>query len=296
MSGIFKIMNGIFVSALIAVSLLGLIYASPVYAQATGEVKTITVTGCDSFDFVWIPAGTFEMGSPLSDADHTPAEWPAHKVTISKGFWLGKTEITQDQWESVMKANPSCFKNKNDENAQNSALDDPSGDSQKYYSDRNSCPVENVSPADCDRFIAVLNSKEVGIFRLPSEAEWEYACRAGSASSFYWGDAPDGEYFWYMDNACNKPQAVRMKKPNAWGLYDMSGNISEICADWFESAASRPDGTIDPIGPDKGEYKVVRDGNWSVRSEASRASRRSMMKINDKDMYTGLRLAYRPLK
>lgn len=265
-----------------------------VYAQSTGEVKTVYIKGGESFDFIFVPAGSFYMGSELSDPDRNSSEWISHKVHITKGFWLQKSEVTQDQWQSVMNSNPSYFKNRSDMGDEESPLDNP-GDTQKYHSGRGGCPVERVSWFDCEKFIAVLNSKEVGIFRLPTEAEWEYACRAGSQTSYYWGDNIKGDYLWHMDNAYNKPQAVCRKLPNEWGLFDMSGNMAEWCSDWNEKTHDRRGMQIsDPAGPEEGEYKIIKDGSWAVRAQYCRSASRSMQKPDAKDMYTGLRLIWQP--
>ncbi len=271
----------------------GLLYAAE---HNTGEVKTVYIKNVTSFDFVYIPPGNFIMGSELSDPERDSSDWPAHEVKISEGFWLMKNEVTQSQWRSVTGSNPSYFKNKYVEGGEESELDNPCGDNQKYHSGRDGCPVERVSWHDCVKFIAALNSTETGIYGLPAEAEWEYACRAGSNTSYYWGESPEGNYFWYMDNAYNKPQAVCIKLPNGWGLYDMSGNASEWCSDWAENVYERSGApAVDPPGPPKGEYKIVRGGNWAVRSQYSRSAARSMQKPENGDMYTGLRLIWRPV-
>jgi len=267
----------------------------PGAAATTGEVRTVVIPGITSFDFIRIPAGSFKMGSGLSDPDHSAAEWPEHSVEITNGFWIGKYEVTQDQWESVMKSNPSYFKNKSEDPREYSALDDPTGDTQKYHTDRSNCPVDRVSWNDCQAFAAALSSKEVGLFRLPTEAEWEYACRAGSTAAFYWGDAPDNDYFWNSSNACNKIQQVGLKKPNSWGLYDMSGNVAEWCSDWSEPARDRSVETVrDPKGPEKGEYRIVRGGSWGINASYARSARRTGEKPEEKNMYTGLRLVWEP--
>lgn len=267
---------------------------SVLYAQSTGEVKTVYIKDGESFDFVFVPAGSFLMGSELSDPDRDASEWISHRVDITKGFWLQKSEVTQDQWQSVMNSNPSYFKNRSDMGDEESPLDNP-GDTQKYHSGRGGCPVERVSWLDCEKFIAVLNSKEAGIFRLPTEAEWEYACRAGSQTSYYWGDGIKGDYLWHMDNAYNKPQAVCRKLPNEWGLFDMSGNMAEWCSDWNEKTHDRRGMQIsDPAGPEEGEYKIIKDGSWAVRAQYCRSASRSMQKPEAKDMYTGLRLVWQP--
>lgn len=264
-------------------------------AESTGEVRTVTVKGGESFDFAYIPAGSFLMGADPSDPDAETSEWPRHTVVISHGLWMLRNEVTQSQWESVMGSNPSYFKNDPGAGREDSPLDDPSGDTQKYHSGRAGCPVERVSWNDCEKFITALNSKEVGVFRLPSEAEWEYACRAGSEKAYYWGDAPAGRCLWHMGNAYNKPQMARQKEPNAWGLFDMSGNIAEWCSDWNGPVGERTGAAaVDPKGPPSGDYKVVRGGSWAVRASHSRSASRSAMKPSESDMYTGLRLVWEP--
>jgi formylglycine-generating enzyme required for sulfatase activity len=160
--------------------------------------------GSVALDLVLIQPGSFTMGDDGGDGS---AEKPAHKVTISKPFYLGKYEVTQDQWEAVMGANPSYFKGPEN-------------------------PVEDVSWDDCQKFLKKLNERlpgTGGTVRLPTEAEWEYACRAGTTTKYSFGDTRSdlGEYAWYGGNSHNKNHPVGEKKPNAWGLYDIHGNVCE---------------------------------------------------------------------
>jgi formylglycine-generating enzyme required for sulfatase activity len=179
--------------------------------------------------FVLIPGGTFMIGAAAK-----------HQVIISKPYYMQVTEVTQGQWLKVMGNNPSMF---------NACGDD--------------CPVENISWVDVQEFIRRLNQKEgINKYRLPTEAEWEFACRAGSAVK----DAPDvkvdefGDYAWYDANSDRKIHPVATKKPNTWGLYDMHGNVSEWCQDWYDDY---PEGQlIDPKGPSAGQHKVLRGGSW----------------------------------
>ncbi|RJP33663.1 MAG: formylglycine-generating enzyme family protein [Candidatus Omnitrophota bacterium] len=191
---------------------------------------------------VLIPAGTFTMGSPDNEQDRYLYEEPQHQVTISKPFYMGKYEVTQAQWEAVMGSNPS-----------------------RSYGVGNNNPVYYVSWNDCQTFITKLNGMGLETFSLPSEAEWEYACRAGTTTRFYWGDDPNdsqiGQYAWYDGN--NSPSGTKevgLKLPNNFGLYDMSGNVWEWCGDWFGSYSSNAQ--TDPTGPTGGSYRVVRGGDW----------------------------------
>jgi formylglycine-generating enzyme required for sulfatase activity len=190
--------------------------------------------------FVWIPAGSFMMGGESGDSD----EKPVHKVTLSKGFYMQTTEVTQGQWKKVMGNNPSYFKNCGD-----------------------TCPVESVSWNEVQGFIEKLNQMEgTNKYRLPTEAEWEYACRAGSSSKYSFGNSEGGlgKYAWYDDNSGGKAHPVSQKKPNAWGLYDMHGNVWEWVEDWY---GDYPSGAVtDPSGPSGGSYRVFRGGSWNDES------------------------------
>ena len=158
-------------------------------------------------------------------------------MTISKAFYLGQYEVTQAQWHAVMDSYPS---------------DHEFGD----YGEGNDYPVHCVSWNDCQTFISKLNEMGQGTFRLPTEAEWEYACRAGTATRFYWGDDPSytsiNDYAWYFDEGVSLYgiKVVGQKTPNPWGLYDMSGNLWEFCADWFGSIYYSTSPSVDPEGPD----------------------------------------------
>jgi formylglycine-generating enzyme required for sulfatase activity len=168
-------------------------------------------------DFVWIPDGEYMRGSPGNEPGRGSDEGPQHRVILTRGFHMQTTEVTQGQWRSVMGNNPSGFQ---------------SGDDY---------PVENVSWNDVQAFIRKLNGMESGVsYRLPTEAEWEYAARAGSRTRFYFGDDEGRlkDYAWYDANSSLRTQPVGRKKPNAWGLYDMHGNVWEWCSDWFGSYPS----------------------------------------------------------
>ena len=202
-------------------------------------------------EFVLIPAGTFQMGSTniLIVQDN---EKPVHTVHITQPFYMGKYEVTQGQWQVVMGNNPSSF------------TGDPNW------------PVENVSWNDVQEFIRRLNARAGGTtFRLPTEAEWEYAARAGTTTSWSFGnDASQLErYVWYDKNAGGETHPVGQLQPNLWGLYDMHGNVWEWVQDWFGSYAS---GTADdPPGPPSGSYRVNRGGGWDSGFNHCRSGGRS---------------------
>jgi len=203
---------------------------------------TFDLAGGVTLEMVLIPAGSFLMGSPDSDSRAHPSEKPQRHVRITRPFYLGKHEVTQEQWEAVMGYNPSRFTGPKN-------------------------PVEQVSWEDCQGFLEKL---EVTLgaagakFRLPTSAEWECACRAGSTSRYSFGDdeANLGDYAWHSGNTGGKTHPVGRKKPNAWGLYDMHGNVWEWCADWYagDDRSQRP--VEDPIGPSSGSGRVLRGGSW----------------------------------
>jgi formylglycine-generating enzyme required for sulfatase activity len=186
--------------------------------------------------FIRIPAGEFEMGSNNYDD-----EKPIHRVRITQPFLLGKYPVTNADYEWFLKANPKI---KPPEYWNNSRFNEPQQ------------PVVGVSWEDAQLFCRWAGC------RLPTEAEWEYACRAGSQGRFCFGDDETKleEYAWYGKNSGGKTQPVGQKKPNAWGLYDMHGNVWEWCQDWYGSYPKEP--LTDPKGPKKGEYRVVRGGSW----------------------------------
>jgi formylglycine-generating enzyme required for sulfatase activity len=191
-----------------------------------------------SLDLVLIQPGSFTMGDDGGESD----EIPAHKVTITKPFYLGKYEVTQEQWEAVMGANPS-------------------------YSKGPKKPVENVSWNDCQEFVKKLNERLAGTsaaVRLPTEAEWEYACRAGTTTKYSFGDNESdlGDYAWYDGNSNNKTHPVGEKKPNARGLYDMHGNVWEWCRDWYDDKGYERYQRGDLTPPSSGASRVLRGGSW----------------------------------
>ena len=195
---------------------------------------------------VRIPAGRFRMGSTSAEALNR--ERPVRKVRISQGFYMGKYEVTQGQWEAVMGSAPSYFKE--------CGLD---------------CPVEGVSWDDVQEFMRRLNALEgEATYRLPTEAEWEYAARAGTAGDRYAGNSDP--IAWYEENSGDRTHPVGQKAPNAFGLHDMLGNVWEWVQDWY---GDYPGGAVtDPRGPGSGSFRVLRGGSWSSVARSCRASDR----------------------
>ena len=222
--------------------------------------ETQSFTNALGMTFVRIPAGSFLIGSSAAEVEaliqRYPDErrWleeqtPQHRVTISQPFYLSIYQVTQAQWEAVMGDNPSGCK----------------GNSNR--------PVENVSWDDTQEFLARLSAADGRRrYALPSEAQWEYACRAGSTGAYYFGDdeAQLGDYAWYSDNADSATHPVGEKRPNAWGLYDMHGNVWEWCQDWHGEYSA--DALTDPIGPEAGADRVIRGGSWSSDARIARSA------------------------
>ena len=209
-------------------------------------------------DLVLIPVGKFKMGDPGVN----------HEVTLTKQYYMGKYEVTQEQWEGVMGNNPS--------KGTIGAM----------------VPVTSVSWEDCQEFIKKLNTSTKGGYRLPTEAEWEYACRAGTTTAYSFGDVITPNDANYQDSKIGKPLAVGSYKPNAFGLYDMHGNVWEWCEDW---KADYPAGTVtDPKGPATGEKRVLRSGSFYYHDSAARSSNRGDSAPSYKNGNNGFRLARAP--
>ena len=229
---------------------------------------SLTVNGV-SFDMVYVEGGSFDMGA-TSEQGSDAYDWekPVHRVTLS-GYYIGKCEVTQELWEAVMGSNPSYFKG-----AQN--------------------PVEQVSWNDCQEFISRLNSLTGRTFRLPTEAEWEYAARGGNKSRHfkYSGSDNIGNVAWYWDNSGYETHAVGTKSPNELGIYDMSGNVWEWCSDWYGDYSAGAQ--TNPQGPSSGSYRVLRGGSWSNNARDCRVSYRSSNGPNYGIKIFGLRLVLVP--
>jgi formylglycine-generating enzyme required for sulfatase activity len=243
-----------------------------VLEPATVEEKIADLPGGISMRFAGLPAGNFLMGSPPWEAGRAPDEGPVHRVTISQPLYMGIHEVTQAQWLAVMSQNPSVFSK-----------------------DQNH-PVEMVSWEDVQEFLRRLNALHLGgEFRLPTEAEWEYAARAGSTTRFSFGDDPDyrvlPQHAWFYPRAEGQSHSVGSKIPNAWGLFDMHGNVWEWCSDWFAPFSDDPSAT-DPQGPATGTHRVIRGGSWFNEPEALRSANRHRHAPDSRQTNLGLRLIW----
>ncbi|RCV64719.1 Formylglycine-generating enzyme, required for sulfatase activity, contains SUMF1/FGE domain [Methanophagales archaeon] len=236
---------------------------TPTPTPPPAEIFTNTI----GMEFVPIAAGEFEMGSPSDEEGRYSDEGPVHHVNIEKAFYMGRYEVTQKQWRAIMGDNPSYFK----------------GDD---------LPIETVSWDDVHEFIKKLNEKEgTGKYRLPSEAEWEYACRAGTSTRYSFGDSESklGDYAWYGDNSGAKTHPVGQKKPNSWGLYDMHGNVWEWVQDsWHGRYDGAPaDGSA---WEGDGAYRVIRGGSWCGDAGCCRSAYRSSRDPRNRNDGLGFRI------
>ena len=229
--------------------------SAPAQTKKSSELPK-TITNSIGMKFVLIPAGTFTMGSAYSEASDD--EKPQHSVTITKPFYMGVYEVTQGQWEAVTGNNPAHF------NAERPGVTDSSNH-----------PVETVSWEDAQAYAMALTDMDGRSYRLPTEAEWEYAARAGSTTIYPGGNYAEklGDYAWYIKNSDKKTHPVGQKLPNAWGLYDMHGNASEWVQDWFTLYTA--DSVSDPSGRQTGDYRVIRGGCWDCQAVSCLAAFRS---------------------
>ena len=254
-------------------------------AKRTEPVKVIPDKPLELFNnFVLIRGGEFTLGSQIYERERADNETP-HRVKVSD-FYMGKYEVTQAEWESVTGTNPSEYKGAN-------------------------LPVENVCWYDCQAFIETLNRKTGKKYRLPTEAEWEYACRAGTITPFNTGgnlkanqaNCRDHESYYQlvMDvmrifRAATVP--VNSFTPNAWGLYNMHGNVSEWCSDWYDSGyydACKAKGVVEnPVGPEAGSYRVLRGGYWDSDAGRCRSAFRSIVSPGNRNAFVGFRLVFVP--
>ena len=283
----------------------GLIDLQKGYLEYKGRFYPLEVMTKEAkIEMILVKPGEFTMGSMLTPEEiknmfnitnaefkiirqYINGERPQHKVIIQQPFYLGKYEVTQTQYETIMEENPSFFAFLNEPNL----------------------PIENVSWEDAKKFCENLGSN----FRLPTEAEWEFACRSGSQTLFYWGDSCDGNFCWYDTNSNIddkiEPHIVGQRKPNSWGFYDMIGNVWEWCNDWYDKDyySTRPNIESDPLGPESdclkkslnalipikqiNNEKVVRGGSFINECWYIRSAVRTGMEPKEKEFYVGFRIA-----
>jgi formylglycine-generating enzyme required for sulfatase activity len=212
-------------------------------------------------EMIFVEGGTFQMGSSSGNSD----EQPVHSVTLSS-FNIGKYEVTQVQWKAVMGSNPS------------------------YNSGCDNCPVEQVSWNDVQQYIQKLNAQTGKNYRLPTEAEWEYAAKGGKASRGYTysGSNDIGSVAWYDGNSGSKTHAIGTKQANELGIFDMSGNVYEWCSDWYGNYVSYS--VTNPSGASSGEYRVLRGGSWSVNANYCRTTNRNRIFPDYRNNNYGFRL------
>ncbi len=246
---------------------------SPSLSTISSKQGSISKTFINSIgmEFVLIPSGSFVMGSPTSEIGRKDDE-SRHRVTISKSFYLGKYEVTQGHWKAIMGISPGGM----------SEL------GQEFFGDNK--PVVRVSWEETQDFIRKLNAKGEGLFRLPTEAEWEYAARAGSTARYSFGNNENllDDYAWYSDNAGGKTHEVGGKKPNAWGLYDIHGNVWEWCQDWYGTYSTSAQ--TDPTGATNSSVRVNRGGSWYDNAGNLRSAVRDNYSPSARNYGLGFRL------
>ena len=251
-----------------ATSSAGTVYGETKTFETFKTIFSLTVNGV-SFEMVYVEGGSFDMGATSEQgSDAYSEEYPVHSVTLSD-YYIGECEVTQEMWEAVMGSNPSNFKG-----AQN--------------------PVERVSWNDCQNFIKKLNSLTGRTFRLPTEAEWEYAARGGKKSRHYKysGSGNIDDVAWYDNNSGGSTRPVGTKSPNELGIYDMSGNVWEWCSDWYGGYSAGAQ--TNPQGPSSGSRRVLRGGSWRNSARSCRVSDRSDIDPDFSDYFNGLRLVLVP--
>ena len=227
------------------------------------EEISVELPGGSTMEFVWIEPGMFTMGASSAEAGPNVFETPPHEVTLSQGFYLGKYEVTQEQWERVMDTHPWMGRKQVQENPNH--------------------PAVYISWNTVQEFIQRLNETAGdSLYRLPTEAEWEYACRAGTTTRWSFGNDESQltDYAWYKDNAwdlgLNYAQPVGTKRPNPWGLYDMHGNVWEWCQDGYNEEYYQNSPRVDPTGPTTGFFlRSLRGGGVEMVAKGLRSSQRS---------------------
>lgn len=261
---------------LMAAPIVALVLMAPAGQASGNDENSVDHANSLGMKFMLLQSGSFMMGSPDDEAGRYSDE-NLHRVTLTHPFYLQTTEVTQKQWETVMGENPANFTGCPD------------------------CPVERTNWYDVEKFIAALNKMGEGVYRLPTEAEWEYAARAGSSTALPNGDLQAvsceedknlDALGWYCFNSKNTTQPVAQKQPNSWGFYDMHGNAWEWVSDWYGPMSDED--AIDPKGPATGERKVKKGGSWSFLARDLRSANRDSKPADDRCVGMGFRLVMEP--
>lgn len=240
-------------------------WVSPAISQESKELYAERISTSTRMEFIHIPAGCINMGTE----NGFDFESPVHEVCVDD-FYLGKFEVTQEQWSEFMPDNLSKFSGK-------------------------SRPVERVSWSDAKSYIKKLNDAEgTTKYRLPSEAEWEYAARGGTTTQFYWGEEINDSYVWYFGTSNYKTHPVGLKKPNPFGLYDMSGNVWEWVEDWFANDYYTKSPIQNPKGPETGRFKVKRGGSQANLISHIKSHTRYRARPDKRHHINGFRVAFSP--
>jgi len=268
-------------------------YTPPAPVRTEPSVGSVSSGPLSSMEFVSIPSGTFMMGSSPSEVDRDDDEGPRHSVNISS-FELMSTEVTQGMWEAVMGTDVRYYR-------------DLANPDWPLYGEGSNYPMYYVSWNDCQEFIEKLNELDSRhTYRLPSESEWEYACRAGTRTRFYWSDSDSEstvkQYCWFFKNARAEywstphasqegTQQVGTKTPNPWGLFDMSGNVYEWCEDTYQSSYDGAPTDGSAWVSSGASSRVLRGGSWSSYARFCRSANRNLYSADSRVSYLGFRLA-----
>ena len=253
----------------------GLVLSSPGAPADSAKPGTRLIADLN-LELLWVPAGTFTMGSATDEPERNVAEGPQMEVTLSQGFWLGRTEVTQAQYQAITGKNPSKFPNVGPD-----------------------APVECVSWLDAMAFCKQLNARETAASRLPTGyaytlptgAQWEFAYRAGTTGTY---PGEPTAMSWNVGNSEGTTHVVAQRKPNPWGFHDMAGNVLEWCCDWY---GPYPGGTVtDPVGPRRGHYRMARGGSWRTDVRLARSAARAGGSEGRIDYTIGFRLALCPVR
>ena len=246
----------------------------PTHAQPKSDPPK-SFTNSLGMKFVWIPPGSFMMGSPTAEKQRNGNE-SQHKVTLTKGFYMGVSTVTQEQWKEVIEKNPSAF------------------------AGEKNLPVDSVSWNDCQEFIKKLKDKDKRAYRLPTEAEWEYACRAGTTTPFHFGETISTKQANIQaEDISDKKNLSRLKTTpvtsfpaNAWGLHDMHGNVWQWCQDSYGDYPQKD--VVDPQGPKGGPNRVLRGGSWFYSADCCRSACRGWGEPGFRNYSNGFRICFFP--